>query len=56
MKMKIVLLVLHIVCAVLFGVNAVMTTDMLRAILSTINSVLWGVCIGVDIVRLICDI
>lgn len=49
--MKIILLVLHIICAVLFGVNAVVNTN----IFSMIASILWSICIGMDITQLIYD-
>lgn len=53
MKMKIVLLVLHIICTVLFGICAVINTNMVAASLYMIASIVWGVNVGIDIVLLI---
>lgn len=53
MKTKIVLLILHIVCAILFGITTVISTNMLSAIFSMIASIMWSVCVGMDIAQLI---
>lgn len=51
--MKIVLMVLHIVCAVVFGVCAIMNTNMVGAILNMVASVLWSICAGMDVAQMI---
>lgn len=51
--MKIALLVLHIVCAILFGICAVISTNMISEIGHIIASIAWSVCVGMDIVQLI---
>ena len=49
----VILLILHIVCAILFGICAVNATDTTNEILNTITCALWSVCIGMDIIQLI---
>lgn len=51
--MKISLLVLHVVCAIMFSVCAIINTNIVASILFTISSVLWGVVVGMDISKLI---
>ncbi len=51
--MKIALLVLHIVCAILFGICAIINTNMVAAILYMIASVAWSITVGLDIADLI---
>lgn len=53
--MKISLLVLHIVCAIMFTVCAVISPNIASSILFTTSSVLWGVLVGMDISKLILD-
>lgn len=53
MKTKIILLTLHIICAILFGITTVISTNMLSAIFSMIASIIWSVCVGMDIAQLI---
>ena len=51
--MKITLLVLHIVCAILFGVCAIINTNMISEIGYIIAAIAWSVCVGMDIAQLI---
>ena len=53
--MKIVLLTLDTVCAIFFGINTVISTNMLSAIFSMIASIMWSVCIGMCVAGLILD-
>lgn len=53
--MKIATLILHIVCAVLFGVCAVTDTSMISSILYMIASIIWSVNIGIDIAHFTFD-
>ena len=50
MKMKIAMLVLHIMCVIIFGSAAITATNTIVTILYTICSVLWGVNVVLDIV------
>ena len=54
--MKIVLLILHIICAVLMGIGAIIAPHILPRILYTLTCSLWSVCAGMSITRLIFDI
>ena len=53
--MKVVILILHIVSAILFGICAVNVTSMTAKILYTISCAIWSVCVGMDIVNVIED-
>lgn len=54
--MKVVMLILHIACVILFGICAVNATNMTTSILYTISVAMWSICIGMDIHQLIDDI
>ena len=54
--MKIVLLILHIICAVLMGICAITTPHIVSKIVYTLTCSLWSVCVGMGITRLIFDI
>ena len=47
--MKVVLLTLDIVCAIFFGINTVISTNVLSAIFSMIASILWSICVGMGV-------
>ena len=49
MKIK---LILHIICAILFGVCAIIETSMISSTLYTIATIMWSICIGIDIMRI----
>ena len=51
--MKITLLILHITCAILFGVAAVTASHPLASSLYTLSAMAWSVCVGMDITQLI---
>ena len=53
--MKVVLLTLDIICAIFFGMNTVISTNVLSAIFSMIASILWSVCVGMGVAGLILD-
>jgi hypothetical protein len=53
--MKITVLILHIVCAVLFGACAVIHTNMISEALNILASISWSICIGMDIENIIND-
>ena len=53
MKVKVTMLILHIVCAILFGVGAIVNPNIIAATLDTLACALWSVCIGLDIAMLI---
>ena len=46
-------LILHIICAVLGGINAVISTNMTVEILNIISIIMWSIMAGMDIVELI---
>lgn len=53
--MKVVILILHIVSVILFGICAVNATNMTAKILYTISVAMWSICVGMDIFQLIDD-
>ena len=53
---NIILLILHITCAILFTICAVNETRTIAEILYIINIALCGVCVGMDIYQLIGEI
>ena len=53
--MRITLLILHIVCAILFGVSAVINTNMILEASNILASIAWSVCVGMDIAQIIDD-
>jgi hypothetical protein len=50
---KIILLVLHILCAVAFGAASVIANEMSSRIMHMITSTLWSMYVGMDIADLI---
>jgi hypothetical protein len=50
--MRISLLVLHIICAILFGAASIINTNIVTSIIYMIASVAWGVNVGMDIALL----
>lgn len=54
--MRIVLLIVHIICAVLMGICAIIAPHIVPKILYTLTCSLWSVCVGMGITRLIFDI
>lgn len=53
--MKVIMLILHIICVILFGIHAVNATNMTAQISYTISVAMWSICIGMDISQLIYD-
>lgn len=52
-KMKIAILVLHIMCVIAFGLCAIVATNTLATILYTVCAALWCVNVGIDIATLV---
>lgn len=52
MAKVIVMLVLHILCVVAWIVCSAITDNKTSRVLYTIGSVLWAICVGIDIAQL----
>ena len=48
--MKVAILILHIFCAVLFGISAIIQENIVREIFNTLACMCWSICVGADII------
>lgn len=48
-------LILHIACAIIFGITAVTASNPLGASISTLAAMAWSVCVGMDIAHMSYD-
>lgn len=52
MGVTITCLVLHILCTILWAINAIISNNKTQKIIYAVCSILWGICVVLDIAKL----